>query len=229
MKAVRSSSHVLIVPSLSSSSYVFASPVSDRGNIIRQTASLLYLVFITILGVAVFKHITYSEEFVNVFVRIGFGSTIKLVSLDESQVVTFNGDFVYGFRNGDYRTENGGGGFKIEGSLVSYVISASSLLGTWMGCSSSRDFLSIKLLAIFFYNLDKSSICIYPSSPNEIAIASSLVPWFGGIESLGSDFPRSTSVVKVFEASCPDADLECIRVEVMKIGSLVDADTTLLS
>ncbi|GJY02933.1 reverse transcriptase zinc-binding domain-containing protein [Tanacetum coccineum] len=35
MKAVRSSSHVLIIPSLSSSSYVFASLVSDRGNIIR--------------------------------------------------------------------------------------------------------------------------------------------------------------------------------------------------
>nr|GEZ45861.1 hypothetical protein [Tanacetum cinerariifolium] len=35
MKVVRSSSHVLIVPSLSSSSHVFASPVSDKGNIIR--------------------------------------------------------------------------------------------------------------------------------------------------------------------------------------------------
>ncbi|GJT90066.1 zf-CCHC domain-containing protein [Tanacetum coccineum] len=45
MKAVRSSSHVSIVPSLSSSSHVFASLVSDRGNIIRRTAS-----FLTILG-----------------------------------------------------------------------------------------------------------------------------------------------------------------------------------
>ncbi|GKG39789.1 hypothetical protein Tco_0463934, partial [Tanacetum coccineum] len=35
MKAVRSSSHVSIVPSLSSSSHVFASPVSNRGKIIR--------------------------------------------------------------------------------------------------------------------------------------------------------------------------------------------------
>nr|GEZ63706.1 hypothetical protein [Tanacetum cinerariifolium] len=34
MKAVRSSSHVLIVPSLSLSSHVFASPMSARGNII---------------------------------------------------------------------------------------------------------------------------------------------------------------------------------------------------
>ncbi|GJQ96637.1 hypothetical protein Tco_0007776 [Tanacetum coccineum] len=41
MKAVRSSSHVLIVPSLSLSSHIFASPVSDRGNIIRQTTSFL--------------------------------------------------------------------------------------------------------------------------------------------------------------------------------------------
>ncbi|GJW96764.1 hypothetical protein Tco_0178572 [Tanacetum coccineum] len=40
----------------------------------------------------------------NMFMRIGFGSTIKLVSLDESQVVTFNGKFVYDFRNGDCGT-----------------------------------------------------------------------------------------------------------------------------
>ncbi|GKA35106.1 hypothetical protein Tco_0721597 [Tanacetum coccineum] len=39
MKAVRSSSQVLIVPLLSSSSHAFASPVSDRGNIIRRTTS----------------------------------------------------------------------------------------------------------------------------------------------------------------------------------------------
>ncbi|GKC51922.1 hypothetical protein Tco_1074667 [Tanacetum coccineum] len=32
-------------------------------------------------------------EFVNVFMRIGFDSTIELVSFDESQVVTFNGKF----------------------------------------------------------------------------------------------------------------------------------------
>ncbi|GJW15119.1 hypothetical protein Tco_0019252 [Tanacetum coccineum] len=62
-KAVRSSSHVSIVP-LSSSSHVFASP-----------------------------------EFMNVFVRIGFGSTIELVSFDESQVIAFDGKFVCGFRN----------------------------------------------------------------------------------------------------------------------------------
>ncbi|GKE76479.1 hypothetical protein Tco_1542599 [Tanacetum coccineum] len=72
MKAVRSSSQVVIVPSLSSSSYVFASPVN-------------------------------SEEFVNMFVRIGFGSVIKLVSFDKSQVVTFNSKFIRGFRNSDYR------------------------------------------------------------------------------------------------------------------------------
>nr|GEV32627.1 hypothetical protein [Tanacetum cinerariifolium] len=39
MKAVQSSSQVSIVLSLSSSSHVFASLVSDRGNIIRRTAS----------------------------------------------------------------------------------------------------------------------------------------------------------------------------------------------
>ncbi|GKC05859.1 hypothetical protein Tco_0997469 [Tanacetum coccineum] len=34
-----------------------------------------------------------SEEFMNVFMRIGFGSTIKLVSFNESQMVTFNGKY----------------------------------------------------------------------------------------------------------------------------------------
>nr|GEW12525.1 hypothetical protein [Tanacetum cinerariifolium] len=42
----------------------------------------------------------------NVFMRIGFGSTIELVSFDESQVVTFNGKFICGFRNGDCGTES---------------------------------------------------------------------------------------------------------------------------
>nr|GEY86220.1 hypothetical protein [Tanacetum cinerariifolium] len=37
MKAVRSSSYVLIVSSLCSSSHVFASLVSDRGNIIKNS------------------------------------------------------------------------------------------------------------------------------------------------------------------------------------------------
>nr|GEU74564.1 hypothetical protein [Tanacetum cinerariifolium] len=47
-----------------------------------------------------------SEEFMNVFVRIGFGSIIKLVSCDESQVVTFNSKFVCGFRMCDCETES---------------------------------------------------------------------------------------------------------------------------
>ncbi|GKD82173.1 hypothetical protein Tco_1349012, partial [Tanacetum coccineum] len=47
-----------------------------------------------------------SEEFVNVFMRIGFGSTIKLVSFDENQVVTFNGKFICGFRNSDCGTRS---------------------------------------------------------------------------------------------------------------------------
>nr|GEX66331.1 hypothetical protein [Tanacetum cinerariifolium] len=40
----------------------------------------------------------------NVFMRIDFGSTIELVSFDESQVVSFNGKFICGFRNGDCGT-----------------------------------------------------------------------------------------------------------------------------
>ncbi|GJY60858.1 putative reverse transcriptase domain-containing protein, partial [Tanacetum coccineum] len=55
IKAVRSSSHVLIVPSLSSSSHVFSSPVSDRGNIIRRTTSFSVSLYS--------KHIHISEEF----------------------------------------------------------------------------------------------------------------------------------------------------------------------
>ncbi|GJU85721.1 hypothetical protein Tco_1293267 [Tanacetum coccineum] len=72
MKAIRCSSYISIVPSLSLSSHVFA--------------------------------FSNSEELVNVFVRISFGSTIKLVSFDESQVVTFYGKFVCGFKNRDCGT-----------------------------------------------------------------------------------------------------------------------------
>ncbi|GKF83286.1 hypothetical protein Tco_0244942, partial [Tanacetum coccineum] len=45
-----------------------------------------------------------SEKFMNVFVRIGFDSTIELVSFDKSQVVSFNGKFIGGFRNSDCET-----------------------------------------------------------------------------------------------------------------------------
>ncbi|GJU36889.1 hypothetical protein Tco_1185243 [Tanacetum coccineum] len=62
MKAVRSSSHVLIVPLLSSSNHVFASPVSDRGN--NQADNFIF-------GISVFKHIVDFEEFMNVFMGIG--------------------------------------------------------------------------------------------------------------------------------------------------------------
>ncbi|GJY39696.1 hypothetical protein Tco_0426060 [Tanacetum coccineum] len=40
----------------------------------------------------------------NVFMRIDFGSTIKLVSFDKGQVVTFNGKFVSDSKNNDRRT-----------------------------------------------------------------------------------------------------------------------------
>nr|GEW47968.1 hypothetical protein [Tanacetum cinerariifolium] len=42
----------------------------------------------------------------NVFVRIGFDSTIELVSFDQSQVVSFNGKFICGFRNSNCRTRS---------------------------------------------------------------------------------------------------------------------------
>nr|GEZ65932.1 hypothetical protein [Tanacetum cinerariifolium] len=61
---------------------------------------------IFIFGIFVFKHIANSEEFVNVFVRIGFGSTIELVSFDKSQIVTFYSKFICGFKNCDCKTES---------------------------------------------------------------------------------------------------------------------------
>ncbi|GKD14215.1 hypothetical protein Tco_1198622 [Tanacetum coccineum] len=47
-----------------------------------------------------------SEEFVNVFMRIGFGSTIELISFNEDQVVTFDSKFVSSFRNSDCGTRS---------------------------------------------------------------------------------------------------------------------------
>nr|GEX13075.1 hypothetical protein [Tanacetum cinerariifolium] len=96
MKAVRSLSHDSIVPLMSSSSHIFASLVSDKHH---QADNF-------ILGISVFKHITDSEEFMNVFMRIDFGFTIKLVSFEKGQVVTFNGKFVCGFRNSDCGTRS---------------------------------------------------------------------------------------------------------------------------
>ncbi|GJR72158.1 hypothetical protein Tco_0084523 [Tanacetum coccineum] len=62
----------------------------------------------------------------NVFVRIGFGSTIELVSFDESQVVTFNIKFVCGFRNGDCGT--GSRSDNTVGSLHGFVIHGIEIL-----------------------------------------------------------------------------------------------------
>ncbi|GJW57373.1 hypothetical protein Tco_0104104 [Tanacetum coccineum] len=56
----------------------------------------------------------------NVFMRIGFGSTIKLVSFDKNQVVTFNGKFVSGFRNSDRDTESQSD--NTVGSLHGFII-----------------------------------------------------------------------------------------------------------
>nr|GEU49293.1 hypothetical protein [Tanacetum cinerariifolium] len=47
-----------------------------------------------------------SEEFMNVFIRIVFSSTIKLVSFDKGQVVTFNGKFICSFKNSDHGTRS---------------------------------------------------------------------------------------------------------------------------
>nr|GEZ19383.1 hypothetical protein [Tanacetum cinerariifolium] len=61
----------------------------------------LYLIVFVLV-----RNIVNSDQFMNVFMRIGFGSTIKLVSFDESQVVTFHGKFVCGFRNSDCGTRS---------------------------------------------------------------------------------------------------------------------------
>nr|GFA41452.1 hypothetical protein [Tanacetum cinerariifolium] len=161
MKAVRSSSHVLIVHSFSSSSHVFASPdlssVLDRyyldcNHSVRLNANyrdsnlgrakhrleihfhvekkhgILQLVgrkswgkesanessskFISCFDSSFIEFVqprfclSNSEEFMNAFMRIGFGSTIKLVSFDKGQVVTFNGKFVNSFKNNDHGTRS---------------------------------------------------------------------------------------------------------------------------
>ncbi|GJZ40100.1 hypothetical protein Tco_0586663, partial [Tanacetum coccineum] len=68
------------------------------------------IAFGQIVTMAVSEHFLHTkpiidfEEFVNVYVRIGFGSAIKLVSFDKSQVVTFNSKFICSFRNSDCRT-----------------------------------------------------------------------------------------------------------------------------
>ncbi|GJW38342.1 retrovirus-related pol polyprotein from transposon TNT 1-94 [Tanacetum coccineum] len=66
----------------------------------------------------------YSEEFINVFMRIGFGSTIKLVSFDKSQVVTFNSKLVCGFKNSDYGTRSQSDNMvdSLHGFIVHWII-----------------------------------------------------------------------------------------------------------
>nr|GEV07838.1 reverse transcriptase domain-containing protein [Tanacetum cinerariifolium] len=76
-----------------------------------------------------------SEEFINVFVRISFGSTIKLVSFNESQVVTFNGKFVCSFRNNDCGTGSQRDNTRMDNSqvlrwVVSLIVWNSSVLST---------------------------------------------------------------------------------------------------
>ncbi|GJZ38312.1 hypothetical protein Tco_0584503 [Tanacetum coccineum] len=92
MKEVRSSSHVSIVPSLSSSSHVFASPVSDRGNIIRTTS----------FSVSLYLNIRIPEicqEYV--YERIGLVPTIELVSFTRVKWLPLHSIFLGRFRNSD--------------------------------------------------------------------------------------------------------------------------------
>nr|GEW93175.1 hypothetical protein [Tanacetum cinerariifolium] len=82
--------------------------ISSRSQLKRAGGKnrLMKVVDSFIFGISVFKHIANFEEFMDVFMRIDFGSAIKLVSFDESQVVTFNSKFFCNFRNGNSGTES---------------------------------------------------------------------------------------------------------------------------
>nr|GEX14923.1 hypothetical protein [Tanacetum cinerariifolium] len=56
----------------------------------------------------------------DVFMRICFGSAIKLVSFKESQMVTFNSKFFCGFRNGDCGTKSQS--YNMVGSPHGFII-----------------------------------------------------------------------------------------------------------
>ena len=45
-------------------------------------------------SISVSKHFTNSKELMNVFMRVGFGSTIELVAFDKGQMISFNGKFI---------------------------------------------------------------------------------------------------------------------------------------
>nr|GEV44987.1 integrase, catalytic region, zinc finger, CCHC-type, peptidase aspartic, catalytic [Tanacetum cinerariifolium] len=70
-----------------------------------------------------------------------FGSTIELVSFDESQVVTFNGKFIYGFKNGDCGTgsqsDNMIDNSRVLRSIVSLIEWNSSVLSTMTSIQST--------------------------------------------------------------------------------------------
>ncbi|GJQ96290.1 hypothetical protein Tco_0007429 [Tanacetum coccineum] len=55
-----------------------------------------------------FKLQTYTEKFVDVFVRINFGATIKLVTFDKGQMISFYCKFIGSFGNCDCWTMNRG-------------------------------------------------------------------------------------------------------------------------
>ncbi|GKF40871.1 hypothetical protein Tco_0124213, partial [Tanacetum coccineum] len=70
------------------------------------------------------KVVRNSEEFMNVFMRIGFGSTIELVSFDKSQVVIFHSKFVSSFKNSDCGTRSRSGNMvsSPHGFIVYWII-----------------------------------------------------------------------------------------------------------
>nr|GEV45498.1 ribonuclease H-like domain-containing protein [Tanacetum cinerariifolium] len=89
---------------------------------LRSTKALLEKVLMKLHGIRKLPgSLSFdSEKFMNVFMRIGFGSAIKLVSFDESQVVTFNSKFICGFRNSDCGT--GSRSDNTVGSLHGFII-----------------------------------------------------------------------------------------------------------
>nr|GEU39324.1 hypothetical protein [Tanacetum cinerariifolium] len=57
-----------------------------------------------IVTMAVFEHLLHTKLSIAMFLLLCFGPTIKMVSLDKGQVVTFNGKFVCGFWNSKCET-----------------------------------------------------------------------------------------------------------------------------
>ncbi|GKA34234.1 integrase, catalytic region, zinc finger, CCHC-type containing protein, partial [Tanacetum coccineum] len=68
-----------------------------------------------------------SKESMNVFMRIGFGTTIELVSFEKSQVVTFDRKFISGFENSDCGTRSRSDNMKLMYKSISLIVWNSSI------------------------------------------------------------------------------------------------------